>query len=86
MSTKEQEENDEKENEEDCIVEDSSMGKFYCHANGCIQEENGGDRNTATNHNCSVCKRAVHVMCCMRIVGIQVDGPEAPLLSSDCYE
>lgn len=86
LSANEEDQEEADDNEEDLVETDTLMGQFYCHVNGCIQEENGGGRNTATNHNCSVCKRSVHALCCMRVLGLQVDGPDTPLFCSDCFE
>jgi len=58
-----------------------SQGPTFCHVDGCVVE----DRNTATGHVCNNCKRAVHSICCVRVLHIPREDDSAPLYCSDCY-
>lgn len=57
-----------------------SKGPSYCHVQGCIQE----DKNSATGHTCTTCKRSVHSICCVRVLKIDVQDSTTPLYCSDC--
>ncbi len=59
-----------------------------CNIVGCIQPNKSvtNAENGNYGHCCTTCGAAVHLLCCLRVLGIAVEDSETPLYCSKCFK